>query len=109
MTGVVVRAGLIGIVVDLQERIEVDAKGPSKDIVEAIQAIEGIHEVERSYVQDGGFSTYVVRADANFDLRSQMAVAIVNGGWELLRLQSIGMSLEDIFLRLTTTEEVLEV
>ena len=90
------------------ERIEVDARGPTKDIIGALQNIEGIHEVERSYVQDGGFSTYVVRADAKADLRAQMAVAVVNGGWELLRLQSIGMSLEDIFLRLTTTEEVLE-
>lgn len=90
------------------ERIEVDVKGPSKDIVEALQRIDGIHEVERSYVQDGGFSTYVVAADAKADLRAHMAVAIVNGGWELLRLQSIGMTLEDIFLRLTTTEEVLE-
>ena len=90
------------------ERIEVDAKGPSKDIIEALQGIEGIREVERSYVQDGGFSTYIVGADARSDLRAQMAVAIVSGGWELLRLQSIGMSLEDIFLRLTTTEEVLE-
>ena len=90
------------------ERIEVDARGPTKDIIAALQGIEGIHEVERSYVQDGGFSTYVVRANAKADLRAQMAVAIVNGGWELLRLQSIGMSLEDIFLKLTTTEEVLE-
>ena len=90
------------------ERIEVDAKGPSKDIIESLESIEGIHEVERNYVQDGGFSTYVVRADGKADLRARMAVAIVNGGWELLRLQSIGMSLEDIFLRLTTTEEVLE-
>ncbi|MCH7626043.1 MAG: ATP-binding cassette domain-containing protein [Chloroflexi bacterium] len=90
------------------ERIEIDVKGPSKDIVEALQRIEGIHEVERNYVQDGGFSTYVVAADSKADLRARMAVAIVNGGWELLRLQSIGMSLEDIFLKLTTTEEVLE-
>ena len=90
------------------ERIEIDVKGPSKDIVEALQGIEGIHEVERNYVQDGGFSTYVVATDAKADLRARMAVAIVNGGWELLRLQSIGMSLEDIFLKLTTTEEVLE-
>ena len=90
------------------ERIELDAKGPSKDIIGALQSIDGIHEVERSYVQDGGYSTYIVRADANADLRAEMAVAIVNGGWELLRLQSIGMSLEDIFLRLTTKEEVLE-
>ena len=90
------------------ERIEIDVKGPSKNIVEALQRIEGIHEVERNYVQDGGFSTYVVAADSKADLRARMAVAIVNGGWELLRLQSIGMSLEDIFLKLTTTEEVLE-
>ncbi|GAI64642.1 unnamed protein product, partial [marine sediment metagenome] len=31
---------------------------------------------------------------------------IVQGGWTLLSLESIEMSLEDIFLKLTTEEDV---
>ena len=35
-----------------------------------------------------------------------LASIIVNGGWDLLRLQSVGMSLEEIFLQVTTEEIV---
>ena len=39
------------------------------------------------------------------DIRSDLARAIVQAGWDLYELQSATMSLEDIFLELTTAEE----
>jgi len=42
------------------------------------------------------------------DPRGQITEAIVKSGWTLLSIESVEMSLEDIFLQLTTDEETAE-
>jgi hypothetical protein len=46
-----------------------------------------------------------VEAEAGADVRSDLAAAVVGGGHGLLALQQMGMSLEEIFLHLTTTDD----
>jgi hypothetical protein len=46
-----------------------------------------------------------VEAEAGTDVRSDLAWAVVTKGHGLLGLQQQGMSLEEIFLHLTTTDE----
>jgi hypothetical protein len=41
------------------------------------------------------------------DCRAAIAAAVVNGGWGLLELRAIEMSLEDIFLKLTSEETAI--
>jgi ABC-2 type transport system ATP-binding protein len=42
------------------------------------------------------------------DIRPELARVVVARGYDLLALQQVGMSLEDIFLHLTTTEQPAE-
>ena len=63
-------------------------------------------EVEHQYVQNGGHTTYLVSSGTGVELRSRLASAVVEGGWELLRLQSVGMTLEEIFIEVTTDENL---
>jgi ABC-2 type transport system ATP-binding protein len=51
---------------------------------------------------------FEVEVEPNRDVRRDVARAIVNGGWGLLELRPMRMSLEQIFLQLTTTEEQKE-
>ena len=89
------------------ERIILDAQGPSREIVKALEGVDGVLEVEREPAVDGtSYRTYSVEATHGSDVRANLAAAVVVGGWELLRLESVGMTLEEIFLRLTTTEEL---
>ncbi len=88
------------------ERIEIDARGPSREIATAIEEVSGVEGVEHRYSQDGGHSTFIVATDPETEPRSMLASAVLSGGWELLRLQSVGMSLEEIFLQVTTEEVV---
>ena len=88
------------------ERIEIDVKGPSRDIATALESVEGVESVQHRYSQADGFSTFLVVAVPEAEPRAQLAAAVVGGGWGLLRLQSIGMSLEEIFLRVTTDEAI---
>ena len=86
------------------ERIELDIKGTAKDVISVLDGISGVQEVDRRYIAGQGFSTYTVVADPDMEIRSKMASEVVSGGFELLRLQSIGMTLEEIFLQVTTEE-----
>jgi len=81
------------------KRIRLEVAGPSKQVAERLRRIKGVQRV--SY-QD---SHYVVECSAGQDPRSKIMETIVQGGWALLSMESIEMSLEDIFLKLTTEEE----
>ena len=81
------------------KRIRLEVEGPSEQVIEGLKQTEGVHQV--SY-QD---SYYTVECSAGQDPRSKIMGTIVQGGWTLLSLESIEMSLEDIFLKLTAEEE----
>ena len=49
-----------------------------------------------------------VEAQAGVDIRADVARAVVGAGFDLLSLQQVGMSLEEIFLHLTTSEGTAE-
>ena len=55
--------------------------------------------------QQNGTTRYQVDSELRKDIRRDLARAVVENGWGLLELQSVTMSLEDIFLKLTTAED----
>ena len=91
------------------ERIEVDVLGPTREVVKAVSRVDGVTAVQRRPPTAGeSYGSYEIEASRGADVRADLASALVGGGWGLLRLESIGMSLEEIFLRLTTTEAAAE-
>jgi len=81
------------------KRFRLEVEGPSKQVAERLRQLDGILRVR----YDG--SQYVVESSAGQDPRPKIMEAMVQGGWTLLSLESVEMSLEDIFLKLTTEEE----
>jgi len=81
------------------KRIRLEVEGPAEKITEYLRKVKGI-----STVSFQG-SHYIVECAAGQDPRGKIMEAIVQGGWSLLSMESIEMSLEDIFLKLTTEEE----
>ena len=59
--------------------------------------------LDRSAVNE--HSLWTVEADRGADLRSDLARMIITAGWGLYGLRSAGLSLEDIFLKLTAAEQ----
>lgn len=91
------------------ERIEVDVLGPTREVVKAVGRVDGVTSVQRRPPTAGeAYGSYEIEAARGADVRADLASTLVGGGWGLLRLESIGMSLEEIFLRLTTTDEAAE-
>jgi ABC-2 type transport system ATP-binding protein len=81
------------------QRIHLEVEGPSKEIAERLRRIKGINRVTYDN------SDYIVEYSTGQDPRSQIMTAMVQGGWTLLSMEIVQMSLEDIFLKLTTEEE----
>ena len=87
------------------ERIRVQVKGPTREVAAVIRDVSGVTGVESDDTGTEGVFRYMVEARLGRDARPNIASAIVRRKWDLLQLESLGMSLEDIFLRLTMKEE----
>ena len=81
----------------------VQAQGPADDVQRALQAITGVVRVNVAERRDD-IGSFDVDTEKGVDVRREVASAIVRGGWGLLELRPMRMSLEDIFLSLTTEE-----
>jgi ABC-2 type transport system ATP-binding protein len=69
-----------------------------------MKGIPGVVDV-RVATQGASQGTFHVDVEGGQDIRRELARTVVQGGWGLLALQSENMSLEDIFIKLTTAEE----
>ncbi|HZT70954.1 MAG TPA: ATP-binding cassette domain-containing protein [Terriglobia bacterium] len=81
----------------------VTVEGPAPEIMSKLQAVPGVNLVEPVEAM-GARVTLEVHTEKNRDVRADLARAIVESGWGLFELKTSGMSLEDIFLKLTTRD-----
>ena len=79
--------------------------GPAAEIVSKLKAMPGVLDV-RVVDETDGRCRFQVEGELKKDIRSDLARAVVESGWGLLELQSETMSLENIFLKLTTAEDL---
>jgi len=81
--------------------VQVDANGA--DASAAFVNIAGVTRVVEADRRDGVVG-YEVDSIQGYDVRRDLARAVVSSGWGLLELRPMRVSLEDIFLSLTTDE-----
>lgn len=86
------------------EQIRLQVRGPSAAVLSAVRRTEGVRDVKRQE-EENNVATYIIECEPGANLREQLAGTIVRQGWGLLSLQAVAMSLEDIFLKLTATEQ----
>jgi ABC-2 type transport system ATP-binding protein len=76
--------------------------GPKDAVGELIRSTEGVLDVSvEGDEQDG---VYIITSAPGTDVRDSLARKIVDSGFALRELRGLDMTLEDIFLRLTTEE-----
>jgi ABC-2 type transport system ATP-binding protein len=85
------------------ERIFIEVQGPVSEVMAKLKATAGVMDV-RTLADNNGSHRFQVESELRKDIRSELARAVVQSGWGLLELQSASMSLEDIFIKLTTAE-----
>ena len=81
--------------------LQVDALGA--DALTALSHVPGVTRIVESDRRDSAVG-YEVDSETGRDVRRELARAVVTQGWGLLELRPMRMSLEDIFLSLTTDE-----
>ncbi len=86
------------------ERLEIEIGGPVAEVLPALRKVKGVTAATHNRNQDRDI--YVVQARQGADLRDEISRAVISNGWSLLSMQLVGMSLEDVFLKLTTQEEL---
>jgi ABC-2 type transport system ATP-binding protein len=82
-------------------RIEIGRQADG--LAETLRAVPGVVQV-RVAPAPHGHQVFEVEAEAGRDVRAELARAVVQRGVDLLGLSQVGMSLEDIFIHLTTQE-----
>ncbi|MGE3842071.1 MAG: ABC transporter ATP-binding protein [Vicinamibacterales bacterium] len=85
--------------------IEVDSG--ASDAGAVLQQVSGVLRVAPTEMKDG-LRGYEVESERGEDVRRHLASAVVNQGWGLLELRPMRMSLEQIFLQLTTEDAPAE-
>ena len=85
------------------DHLEVEIGGPTEEVLAELREIDGVSSVRHRSLANR--EVYTVRLLQGADVRDDISRAVVARGWSLLSMQSVGMTLEDIFLRLTTDEE----
>jgi ABC-2 type transport system ATP-binding protein len=84
---------------DGSETMFVDLDAMGADAAPVLAGIPGVTRVQSS--TGGGFE---VESERGSDIRREVARTIVNRGWGLLELRPMRMSLEEVFLKVTTRE-----
>jgi ABC-2 type transport system ATP-binding protein len=81
--------------------LQVDAAGA--DATAALQIVPGVTQV-RVAENRGAVTSLEIESESGRDVRRELAAAVVGRGWGLLELRPMRMSLEDVFLHLTTAD-----
>ncbi|MEW6320088.1 MAG: ABC transporter ATP-binding protein [Acidobacteriota bacterium] len=82
--------------------VHVQVAGPAPDVEEALRAVPGVTRVTSAARPEA--PEFEVDSERGLDVRAELAAVVVGRGWRLLELRPVRMSLEDIFLSLTTEE-----
>ena len=81
------------------ERVIVRVRGEADELADTIKQVKGVRSVETK--EDGAVEFEFASGK---DLRPEVAKQVIKSGYDLLELRPLGMSLEEIFLELTGSD-----
>jgi len=80
------------------KRLRLKIQGPAQEVADSLRKIRSIRAV--SYEEP----YHLVEFSSEDAPQSEITQVLMSGGWTLLSMESVEMSLEDIFLKLTSAE-----
>ncbi|HEU4371392.1 MAG TPA: ATP-binding cassette domain-containing protein [Methylomirabilota bacterium] len=85
-------------------RVEVEIVAPPAVVRESMQGIPGVVRVEGLTLTDGA-GRFVVESARGRDVRGEIFQLAAQQKWRLLELRQVGMTLEEVFIRIVAGEE----
>ena len=86
-------------------RVQVEVTGPRAAVLDGMRAIQGVVRVEDSAALGDGVGRYVVESARGRDVRGEIFQLAAQQKWSLLELRQVGMTLEEVFIRIVAGEE----
>lgn len=86
-------------------RFTITIAGPEKKVSEMLKQIYGVKYLETQNKLNDEEYSYIVEADKDLDVRKPIFHRLAEAGYPILELKSLALSLEEIFLQLTTEEK----
>jgi ABC-2 type transport system ATP-binding protein len=88
-------------------RVEVRLLGPTGDVAQALRSVASVLSVEPLPSRDGAVG-FIVESPRDRDVRGDLVKLVASRGWILQELHQVGMSLEEVFIRVVAGEEASE-
>ncbi len=86
-------------------RVEVEIAGPTVAVIEGLRAIAGVVRVEEGSAAGDGVGRFVVESARGRDVRGEIFQLAAQQKLTLLELRRVGMTLEEVFIRIVAGEE----
>jgi ABC-2 type transport system ATP-binding protein len=84
-------------------RLALRARAPRQELEQTLRSLEGVLHVSADSA-DGAEPLFTIQVDPNRDVREPLFFALAHKGFPLLELRPADVSLEEVFLQLTTDE-----
>jgi ABC-2 type transport system ATP-binding protein len=85
-------------------RVEVEIAGPRGAVLEGLRAIPGVLRIDDGSLA-GETARFMVESARGRDVRAEIFQLAAQQKWNLLELRPVGMTLEEVFIRIVAGEE----
>ena len=79
--------------------------GPQNEVLALLKTLPGVVACDALAEREGDSSAFAIEAKSGIDIRKALFYALAEKHWPLMGLEAIGMSLEDVFIKLVDKEE----
>ncbi len=90
--------------ISAERKYSIRVAGNKESVLSVLRAQDGIKYAQPMNEAEPGAWDYIIESRPNLDVRKPLFVSLARANMPILQLQPLNLSLEDIFLRLTTDE-----
>ena len=88
-----------------EHRLIARIEGPEKEILNAVKSLENVAEVYSMGEKEKGAFDINIECTPNHDVRKALFALLTRKGWPMLALRNTDLTLEDLFLQLTSSDK----
>jgi ABC-2 type transport system ATP-binding protein len=87
--------------------LELEVKGSAEEVGKALEKVDGVATVKQLGRESKGVSRFEISTDGSMETREALFNCVVKNKWVIYQMNPLGVSLEDVFLKLTTKDTAL--
>ncbi len=93
-------------IIENNRRFNAKICGPQEQVLSVLRNVQGIVYCEALAERDGDAVAYMLESAPGVDIRKKLFFTLAERGWALIGLETLGLSLEDIFITVVDKSDV---